>query len=248
MKFFLNVPNREEEKVKPLNSKKPVTPKRLDRFQTYAQVNPQLSTRQISLYLGVTKDTIRRILADNKFHPYHVSLHQALSYMDYNARLNFCNWLKQMYTENNKFLSRMLLTDEATFCNTGSVNLHNANYWSTENIDWLRRVDRQNRWKMNVRCGIVESKIIGPFVFNEYLNGDNYVSFLTNELNGLLENVPLETRRTMWFQQDGCPAHYSRNVRDHLDRTFSNRWIGRASLFPWPARSPDLTLSDFYLW
>ncbi|KAH1015915.1 hypothetical protein HUJ04_007225 [Dendroctonus ponderosae] len=74
----------------------------------YAQVNPQLNTRQISLHLGVTKDTIHRTLGDNNFHPYHVSLHQVLSEMDYDARLNFCNWSRQMYTENNQFLSRIL--------------------------------------------------------------------------------------------------------------------------------------------
>ncbi|KAH1021090.1 hypothetical protein HUJ04_010649 [Dendroctonus ponderosae] len=47
---------------------------------------------------------------------------------------------------------------------------------------------------------------------------------------------------------DGCPAHYNRNVRQHLDEKLSNCVIGRESPFPWPARSPDLTCIDFYLW
>lgn len=52
----------------------------------------------------------------------------------------------------------------------------------------------------------------------------------------------------MWLQHDGCPAHFSQEVRNFLDQAYPNRWIGRGSLFPWPARSPDLTILDFYLW
>lgn len=29
---------------------------------------------------------------------------------------------------------------------------------------------------------------------------------------------------------------------------FPNKWIGRGRIFQWPARSPDLTVLDFYLW
>lgn len=60
-----------------------------------------------------------------------------------------------------------------------------------------------------------------------------------------MEDVPLEIRN-MWVQQEGCPAHSSLVVLDFLN--FPNKWIGRGSLFHWPARSPDLTCIDFYLW
>jgi len=33
-----------------------------------------------------------------------------------------------------------------------------------------------------------------------------------------------------------------------LDATFPNRWIGRDGPTPWPPRSPDITLLDFFLW
>jgi len=33
-----------------------------------------------------------------------------------------------------------------------------------------------------------------------------------------------------------------------LDVTFPNRWIGRDGPTPWPPRSPDITLLDFFLW
>ena len=39
-------------------------------------------------------------------------------------------------------------------------------------------------------------------------------------------------------------------MRDYLDDTFPNMWIGRGGgeWRVWPPRSPDLTPLDFYLW
>ncbi|KYQ52686.1 hypothetical protein ALC60_08180 [Trachymyrmex zeteki] len=42
------------------------------------------------------------------------------------------------------------------------------------------------------------------------LNGDRFLNFLENEFSDYLENIPLQQRTEMWFQLDGCPAHYSR--------------------------------------
>lgn len=50
----------------------------------------------------------------------------------------------------------------------------------------------------------------------------------------------------MWFQHDGCPAHFSLVARQKLIEKFSNRWIGRGGSVVWPARSPDLTPLDFF--
>ena len=42
--------------------------------------------------------------------------------------------------------------------------------------------------------------------------------------------------------------HYTRHVRDYLDESFPNRWLGRGGPIAWPPRSPDLTHLDYYLW
>lgn len=47
---------------------------------------------------------------------------------------------------------------------------------------------------------------------------------------------------------DGCPAHYARIVREFLNENYPNRWIGRAGPVGWPARSPDMTPLDYFLW
>lgn len=213
------------------------------------EADPHLSTRKISQELNnVTKSTAHRILVDNKLHPYHVVLHQALSDTDFDRRLEYCHWLRGMCRENPRFLHQVLWTDEATFSSDGAVNLHNMHYWATNNPHWMLELDHQHKWSVNVWCGILGNRIIGPYIFNGRLNGESYLNFLQNELPVLLEDIPLETRAIMWYQHDGCPAHFSQNVRNFLDIRFANRWIGRGSLFPWPPRSPDLTVLDFYLW
>ena len=51
------------------------------------------------------------------------------------------------------------------------------------------------------------------------------------------------------YQQDVVPPHFSNIVRTFLDEQSPARWIGRESPYiTWPARSPDLTLPDFFLW
>ena len=39
------------------------------------------------------------------------------------------------------------------------------------------------------------------------------------------------------FQQDGAPAHYTKDVRQWLDETFPGHWIGCQGPIEWPARS-----------
>jgi hypothetical protein len=53
---------------------------------------------------------------------------------------------------------------------------------------------------------------------------------------------------TVIFQQDGAPPHWGRIVRDYLDATFPNRWLGRNGPLAWPPRSPDIAPLDFFLW
>ncbi|GBN48540.1 hypothetical protein AVEN_14165-1 [Araneus ventricosus] len=50
------------------------------------------------------------------------------------------------------------------------------------------------------------------------------------------------------FQQNGAPPYYGNIVREFLDTTFPQLWIGRGAVMAWPSRSPDITPLDFYLW
>ena len=91
-------------------------------------------------------------------------------------------------------------------------------------------------------------RLIGPHIFQGHLTGEMYLEFLREELFQLLDNVPLHTRQGMYFQHDGAPAHFSRNVVNFFNEKFGRRWIGRGGPIAWPARSPDLNPLDYCLW
>ena len=80
------------------------------------------------------------------------------------------------------------------------------------------------------------------------MTGQTYLYFLQNHLPVLLNTLPEYTREIMWFQQDGAPPHYALPVRNFLNQRFNDHWIGRGGPISWPARSPDLTKLDFFLW
>lgn len=210
--------------------------------------NPHISTRQISRESGISQTTVCQILHRRKYHPFHVSLHQELHGNDFDNRLTFCRWSLQKIQEEPHFFARVLFSDESTFTNHGTINRHNMHYWSVENPHWLRQVEHQRPWNVNVWCGIIGDKLIGPHFIHGHLNGEKYQQLLEDVLPTLLEDVPLDVRQTMWFQHDGCPAHFAVRSREVLDRLYNRRWIGRGGPVPWPARSPDLTSPDFFLW
>lgn len=214
----------------------------------FVRVNPHSSTRQISRESNVSKSSILRIFRNYKFHPYHISLHQCLYEDDFVNRLNFCTWMRQVIDRDPLFTYSIMFSDEASFSNTGQVNRHNMHYWSDVNPNWMRTVPYQRRWTLNVWCGIIADYVIGPFFIEARLTGPIYANFLRQILPQLLEEVPLNIRLNMWMQHDGAPPHNALLARHTMNEMFHEKWIGRGGPVNWPARSPDLTSMDFFLW
>jgi hypothetical protein len=209
--------------------------------------SPHLSSRQIESYSGISKTSVHRILNHHKFHPYHVSLHQELHGNDFQNHVQFCQWAQQQLQTDQTFSQNVLCTDEATFTNHGQVNTRNVHYWAAENPQWLRQVEHQCQWSINVWYSVNGNHIIGPYFIEGNLNGERYAAFLLNILPLLLEDIPLRNRMWMWYQHNGCPAHNAIVARNVLNRIYPGRWIGRGRLRTWPARSPDLTPLDFFV-
>lgn len=210
--------------------------------------NSLVSSREIATEIDTSQSSVNRITLKHKFHPYHLQLHQELYGDDFQNRICFSELMLELMNNDCGFLNNILFSDEATFRSNASVNLHNLHYYSTTNPHWMRTINHQNRWSLNVWGGICGNKVIGPYFFDNVLTGIIYYEFLQNDLPILLENMDLNTRRNMWFQQDGAPIHYHRIVRQFLNQTYPNRWIGRGGTIGWPARSPGLTPIDFFLW
>ena len=151
-------------------------------------------------------------------------------------------------TVHPELLSVILFTDEASFTRDGINSSRNVHTWSHENPHETHVTNFQRRFTVNVWCGVLGNRFIGPFVFDNNLTGSTYQAFLGNELPGLLEDIPLMIRSQMYFQHDGAPPHYTRHVRVYLNESFPNRWLGHIGPVAWPPRSPDLTPLDYYLW
>ncbi|KAK8403570.1 hypothetical protein O3P69_000549 [Scylla paramamosain] len=78
----------------------------------------------------------------------------------------------------------------------------------------------------NSVCGISALGIIGPFFFNETVNGESYLNLLQEFVGPQITEMFGEDS-DIYFQQDGAPPHYHRDVRAYLDAVFPDTWIGR---------------------
>jgi hypothetical protein len=146
-------------------------------------------------------------------------------------------------TADDNYLQKILFSEEATFHTHGVVNRHKCRIWGSENPHVHMEHVRDSP-KVNVLCGIMSDRIVGPFFFHEstitsavYLDVlENFVFPQIAEVDGLI------------FQQDGAPPHFGAIVRTALDERFPGRWIGRGGPINWPPQSPDLTPMDLFFW
>lgn len=215
---------------------------------------PTTSTRRAGTRFGINHVAVWRILRDDNRHPYHYRRTQELIPSDFAPRRNFCEWYLRQLEENPNYVNYVLWTDEATFTRSGLSNMHNDHVWARVNPHASRQGRFQHQWRLNVWAGLYDGHVIGPVIMPSRLNGSNYLTFLQTEFEEAIDDFPVadwdyfENQRNMVFQHDGAPAHFARNVREHLNVRFPRGWIGRGGPVLWPARSPDLTPLDFFLW
>lgn len=219
-----------------------------ERILEAVTTDPSISIRRLALQFNVSKRKISHVLHGERLHPYHNNPVQDLLPDDYEKRIEFCNWLLERSLDDNEFISRILWTDESQFTRDGITNFHNLHTWAPDNPHATRHRSFQHRFSVNMWAGVIGNKLIGPFKLPPRLNSTNYLEFLQNDLPELLEDVPLIQLMSSYYQHDGAPAHYGREVKMWLDEEYADRWIGRNGPVHWPARSPDLTVLDFFVW
>ena len=156
-------------------------------------------------------------------------------------RSEMCETLLNMMALDDDFQDKILWSDESKFTLNGSVIRHNCVIWNTENPHFTTEHNIQNQSGVMVWAAISSEGICGPHFFDENVNAENYLLFLQQHV------FPIAARdRGIWFMQDGAPAHFARKVREQLDKSFKNRWIGRRGAIEWAPRSCDLTPCDFF--
>ena len=231
------------------NSGRPRTGRSLENTATVQDVfsqSPRTSTRRFSAEYGLPQATTWRILKhDLHMNPYHVQCVQALSPEDNISRISACNLFLEMKNIDPTIDRSVVFTDEATFYVSGRLNKRNCITWGAENPCSVREHERASP-KLNVWCAVAATGLVGPYFFdNDIITADDILDMLKNFAE---ENLPLRILQSGYFQLDGAPPHFSLMVRGYLNETFPRRWIGRGGFLPWPARSPDLTPCDFWLW
>jgi hypothetical protein len=63
-----------------------------------------------------------------------------------------------------------------------------------------------------------------------------------------LDDVPLQPRCNIFFQQDEALLHFTQTGCKFLNIEFHNKWTGWQGPVEWPQRPPDFMLPDFVLW
>ncbi|XP_068207675.1 uncharacterized protein [Palaemon carinicauda] len=126
--------------------------------------------------------------------------------------------------DNVEIAHKIVWSDEATFKLNGTINRHNCTYWCPSNLHVT--IERHvNLPGVTVWCGISALGIIGPFFFNETVNGESYLNLLQEFVGPQITEMFGEDS-DIYFQQDGAPPHYHRDVRAYLDAVFPDTWIG----------------------
>lgn len=203
--------------------------------------SPQKSSRRLSAELGVSQQSILRMLQQLKYRPYIPRLVHELCDGDQDKRVEFCEEFLQRLDEGDLDIDCVLWSDEATFKLNGTINRHNCVYWAQDN-PMVTIGATAHSPGVCVWCGIWSKGIVGPFFFDGTVNAQCYLAMLQQMLGPILH------QQLLHYQHDGAPAHYATSVRKWLDENLPDRWIGRRGPLEWPARSPDLTPPDFFLW
>uniref|UniRef100_A0AC35UEG3 Uncharacterized protein n=1 Tax=Rhabditophanes sp. KR3021 TaxID=114890 RepID=A0AC35UEG3_9BILA len=118
------------------------------------------------------------------YHPYKLQVVQKLEPEDRANRMFFAETELERLEEDDTRLGRLFFSDEIHFHMDSTVNRHNHRYWATENPNWYQEVPLHSE-KTTVWAGIYEGGIIGPFFFDETVNGVRNLK-LTDPYNGTI--------------------------------------------------------------
>jgi hypothetical protein len=230
------------------------TPENIERVRQAVLRSPRRSAVRQATALNLSDRSIRRILhVDLGFHPYKIQMVQELRPLDFPARLQFCRDFLALVGNNRDVLNNLIMSDEAHFHLTGSVNKQNMRYWSVEQPHEKHERPLHSE-RVTVWCGVSVFGILGPYFFEEEgrtvtVNSQRYLAmidmFVPAELHRLGRDID---NNELWFQQDGATSHTARMCMTLLRRMFPGRLVSRNGDVNWPARSPDLTCCDFFLW
>ena len=110
------------------------TPQNIEAVRVSVLGSPRRSVRKLAAAVRLSRQCVCLILhVDLKFHPYKLQIVQELKENDHQLRLEFCQQITTNIKEDNEFLDKLWMSDEAHFHVTGYVNKQNYRYWADSN-------------------------------------------------------------------------------------------------------------------
>ena len=135
----------------------------IERLRQAFQRSPMKSIRTASRQSELPRSTVHKVLHKNlRLYAYKMQMLQALQPNDVTRQKEFAVNNLQQISEDEAFLKRVCFSNEATFHVSGKLNKHNVRIWRSENPHASRELQRDSP-KVNVWCGIMCNRIIGPF-------------------------------------------------------------------------------------
>lgn len=208
--------------------------------------SPKKSLRRRSLSLEIPVSTLYKMLKNLKIKPYVVKRGHELKEGDYGERVKFCQWIVSEMDQDPEFLDKIFITDEAKFYMDGKVTSTHVRHWGLTPPDERNETPMDKRGVM-VWCGMTSKFMIGPFFFEDNVSQVSYINLLKEKVFPEFERQNIDTSK-IWFQQDGAPAHRAYRTLSVLEDKFEERIISKGADVDWPARSPDLSACDFFVW
>lgn len=204
--------------------------------------NACVSTRCLADNLDISQRSVLRILHSEKMKPFKPNYGQLLYDGDEDRRVQFCELMTGMFNNDPAMLRKITFSDECCFHLDSTVNKHNIHFWGLQKPD-VTIGKPVNTMSLTVWACIGFRGLIDYDISPNTMNGESYCEILQQKV------VPyFQRRHEMWYQQDGAPPHFCLRAREILNTELAGRWIGRRGAVDWPARSPDLTACDYWLW
>ena len=110
------------------------TPENTEDVRRSIEENPTTSTRRRSQELAISRTSLQRIKRNLHTYPYKVQLVQSLQPPDFQKRLNYAVRFQETARNDNEFIHKLIMGDEAHFHLNEYVNMQNTRFWGTENL------------------------------------------------------------------------------------------------------------------
>lgn len=204
------------------------------------------SARRLAKSLGVSRETMRRLLQDDlNLRAYRITTQPKLTEDHKKRRVSFAYWVRKELRKRDH--GQILFTDEKYFSLEGVFNRQNERVYavSREDADQQGGINQTSKYPKRIMIWLGASKngLTSPIIFQpgETLSHENYI-------NVVLPHARVEGERLLGtdfiYQQDNATPHVHRKSLTWCAENFSN-FIDNER---WPPNSPDLNVLDYYVW